>query len=187
MGNFYVNFSVKSTDQPRVADLLREAGRVAIIMPPHNGFTVVFDQEADSQAVEPILEVGTMLSRQLAPVIAFLNHDDILCYWLFERGELVDEYNSCPDYFAEEEEADAEQGGDPRLLCRVLGAEASPGGVGEILRGETTFAVHQHQRLAAALGLPSWSVGMGYEYAERGELDKFDPNELNPDEIIRLQ
>jgi hypothetical protein len=37
-----------------------------------------------------------------APVIAFLVHDsDFFCYWLCDRGELLDYYNSCPGYFGE--------------------------------------------------------------------------------------
>jgi hypothetical protein len=184
MGNFYVNFSVKGAGQKRVADTLSRAGRTAIITRPQNGYVVAYDEEADSQAVEPILAVGGLLSCEVGnPVLAVLNHDDdILCYWLFESGELTDSYNSCPDYFGEGEDGPAEQGGDARKLCTSLGTDTDPVGVEVILRGDHVFAVEQHQQLADALGLPSWSVGSGYNYVDSCELD----DELGVDGLIRV-
>jgi hypothetical protein len=175
VGNFYVNFSVKAAEPKRVADVLRSAGRVALVTPAQRGAVVVYEEEADTQATGPILDVGALLSRAVdAPVLAVLNHDDdILCYWLFERGALVDAYNSRPDYFG----GAGEQGGDARRLCDVWGGD--PVLVEAVLRSEHTFALQQHQQLAEALGLPLWSVGFGYRYVTAGELmGVFDEGEL---------
>ncbi len=182
MGNFYVNFSVRTPDQQRVADALRRARRVALVTPSQNGYVVAYDELADSQATEPILLVGGLLSREMqSPVLAVLNHDDdILCYWLFEQGQLTDAYNSRPDYFGEEE-GEADQGGDAQRLCAALQAGAAPSAVEDVLRSEHVFAVHQHQQLADLLGLPSWSVGLGYRYAAEGELEE----ELGGGQLIR--
>ncbi len=184
MGNFYVNFSVKGAEQQPVADALRRAGRTAIVTPPQNGYVVVFDEEADSQAVEPILEVGGLLSREVSsPVLAVLNHDDdILCYWLFEGGELTDSYNSRPDYFAPSEGESDEQGGDAGKLCSSLAVDSDPAAIEAILRGDHVFAVEQHQSLAEALGLPHWSIGYGYSYVADGELD----DEMDVDRLVHV-
>lgn len=32
--------------------------------------------------------------------------DDVFCYWYYRGGQLVDRYNSCPDYFGETQEGD---------------------------------------------------------------------------------
>jgi hypothetical protein len=174
VGNFYVNFSVRTPDQQRVADVLRAAGRVAVVTPPHGGYVVACDEEADTQATEPVLRVGELLSREArAPVLAVLNHDDdILCYWLFEGGQLTDSYNSRPDYFGDGDgDGEPEQGGDAGRLCTALGSAAAPAAVDALLRGEHVFAVDQHQQLAGLLGLPPWSAGLGYRYATEEDLE----------------
>lgn len=181
MGNFYVNFSVKGAAPRQVADILERAGRRAIVTPSHGGYVVAYDEEADSQATRPILSVGSLLSREAGrPVLAVLNHDDdVLCYWLFEGGELADSYNSNPDAFDEEEGAPPWQVGDAEKLCASLVPAADPAAVEAILRGDYVFAVDRHEQFAEALGLPSWSVGFGYGYVADGELeDDMDVSQL---------
>lgn len=182
MGNFYVNFSVKTANQQSVADVLRQAARVAIVSTPLKDYVVVYDEEADSQATDPILYVGSLLSEQTqAPVLAALNHDDdILCYWLFVQGQLTDSYNSRPDYFAEVE-GKTEQGGDASRLCAALQPSATASEVEEVLRGDHMFAVEQHAKLAELLGLPLLSVGYGFEYASEEFSEK-----INAGEMIRI-
>jgi len=184
VGNFYVNFSVKVAESRQVADALERAGRRAIVAPPQRGYVVVYDEEADSQAMEPILTVGGLLSREVdRPVFAVLNHDDdILCYWLFEGGELVDSYNSNPDAFDEEEGAPAWGTGDAETLRASLNSAADAAAIEAILQGDYVFAVDRHEQLAEALGLPPWSVGLGYGYLADGELD----DEMDPGELIHV-
>lgn len=193
MGNFYVNFSVKRPNQQQVADILRRRQRTALVTPAIGEYVVVFDEEADSQDDKSIQAVGEFLSRETqAPVFAVLNHDDdILAYWLFVDGQLIDFYDSAPDYFEggafgnyeEDETEDKEQGGDARTLCTALAATSSPEQVERILRGDYVFAVERHEKLAAVLGLPDWSVGSGYRYvAENGEL----PDDLDEEQLVRV-
>src|SRR5258708_3151305 len=101
MGSFYVNFSVKSTNQSVIRTALQQARRTAMVSPSIDGYTVVYDRGADTQDDAEILAVGTLLSQGVAaPTLAVLNHDDdILYYWLFENGTLTDTYNSNPGYF----------------------------------------------------------------------------------------
>jgi hypothetical protein len=174
VGNFYVNFTVKDTEQKPVAEILQRAGRSAFIAPPQDGCVVVYDEAAEAQAEETIHEVGTLLSSATGqPVVAFLNHDDdILCYWLFEGGEATDSYNSNPDYFSDDdpEPESIEQGGDVERLCTALRSGADRAAVDALLREDHIFAVEKHKKLAEALGIPTCSVGFGWSSAARGEL-----------------
>src|SRR5262245_14091137 len=117
MGNFYVNFTTRGPDQASVAKSLRSAKRKAIVGPSLDALTVFYDEQSDTQDDSEIRAVGETTSRDLnAPVLAVLNHDDdILAYWLFDKGKLVDEYNSCPGYFGDGD--DTPSGGDAEKLC----------------------------------------------------------------------
>lgn len=186
MGNFYTNYTLRGPSQEDVAAAL--AGRDAIVTPEHNGCVVVFDEESEAQDPEIIAELATHLSgRFLCPLLVVTNHDDdILFYQLFLNGELTDEYDSTPDYFeGGMEGADHDpEGGDTEKLCAAFGVKRTKR-VEKILRkaafdGDAyAFAVERHGDLAEALGLPSFSVGMGYRSVATGELsDEVPEGEL---------
>lgn len=171
MGNFYVNFCVRTTNRDGVITALQQANRTAYISNVPEKYIVVCDKEADTQDDNEILNVGKLLSRELsAPTLGVLNHDDdILCYWLFENGVVTATYNSCPDCLGEVVEAD-----NPNIpyLCSVFGMPALVDTLEEILEGddEEIFAIEIHEALAEALQLPLWSVGIGFNYITKGEL-----------------
>src|SRR5205823_4660728 len=86
--------------------------------PAKNGWVTVYDEASDGQNEKVLRSLGEALSKQLdTVVIACLVHDsDIAMYWLFDRGHLVDEFNSAPDYFSK---------ADSKTRARVRGrAEA---------------------------------------------------------------
>jgi hypothetical protein len=186
MGNFYVNHTVRAP-QDRVTTLLEREGHTAFMSPTVNGYTVVCDRHCDDQDMSAIRSLGRKLSASLnSPVVAFLNHDDdVLCYWLFEEGELIDEFNSCPDYFDEDDADDLDDEdetasgpafmSDGEELCRALGRSDVHERVGSILaEPHRVFVSETHRDLVRTLGLPSWSVGAGYRYVAEGdaELDR---------------
>jgi hypothetical protein len=176
MGKFYVNFSVKSTDVQQVAAVLREAGRKAIVSPPQAGYVVVYDEETDGQALSSIVQLGQWLSTSLnVPTIAVLNHDDrILRYWLFDKGVIVDAYDSRPDYFKkffldlneedddELKEVDATQISRPEKLKDCLKSNLDLAKVKKILRNKYPTETSRHQAFFTELGLPDWTVGVGF-------------------------
>jgi hypothetical protein len=200
MGSFYVNFSVKQNDPQPIVDTLKRARLKAIVTPPSNGFVVVCEEKSDRQDTKAIEEVGGLLTREVAaPVFAILNHDDdILCYWLFDQGRLVDKYDSCPDYFGPSEElilktgGDVQQlcemlsvpsGGDAQQLCEMLSVPSAVDEVERILRADHyVFALDRHSALVEVLGLPSYTIGWGYRYVVRGTI----PDGLKPDQLIRV-
>ena len=61
--------------------------------------------------------------------------------------------------------------------------------VEKLLRGKHLFAVDQHTELAKALGLPSYSVGLGYDYVKdlvtAGEELEEDEYDLDPSQLIQ--
>ena len=202
MGKFYVNFSVKSTDQQKIAAVLRDSGRIAIVSPPQLGYVVVYDEETDRQALSSIVQVGTLLSESVnAPVLAVLNHDDrILRYWLFEKGAIVDAYDSRPDYFNkffldlneddddEMKDIDTTQISRPEKLKDCFKSNLDLAKVKKILRNKYPSETTRHQVFAIELGLPDWSVGVGYYDVSKlkKEIVKKGVINLNEQEFIQI-
>jgi len=175
MGNFYVNYTIHSKDQPGVINALN--GRNAFVTPSKNGSIVVFDEASDSQDPDLITKLGEQLSKSLdAAVLVVLNHDDdILWYSLFEKGKCIDEYDSSPGYFDPDGEPQNPSGGEAEKLCAAFGCHDIQG-VEKVLRKSSydedgyTFAVERHEDLVNVLNLPDFSVGFGYTYIVHGEL-----------------
>lgn len=188
MGNFYTNYTLRGPSQQEVAEAL--AGRSAIVTPQQDGCVVVFDEQSDEQVSEVISKLARELSGKLhCPVLAVLNHDDdILWYQLYWKGELSDEYDSCPGYFDSIEEPSGPAGGEARKLCAAFGS-SNVAQVERILRKSPfdedgfAFEIERHTELARALGLPAFAVGGGFSYVSDGEL----PDGLSEDDLLRTE
>ncbi len=177
MGNFYVNYTIRSTDQSKAIKAL--SGRNAFVTSPKEGALVVFDEASDTQDKAIILDLGTMLSQSLgASVLAVLNHDDdVLWYGLFEKGECTDEYDSSPGYFDQDGEPQAPSGGNAEKLCAAFGSH-SVDETQRILAKSSydddgcLFAFERHRDLVKVLKLPDSAVGFGYAYIAQGEIPR---------------
>lgn len=153
MGSFFVSFHVRSTDRPGVAAAVQKrAGGHSRILEPLDGWISFYEQQASSQDDSWITKLlGHISADVTAPAIAFLCHDsDVACYWLFDRGRLVDSYNSCPGYF--DDGPTEPQGGDVKLLAEYA-RNTSADELAEILKDDPTFADDIIVRLAEALGI----------------------------------
>ena len=187
MGNFYVNYTVKHSDHKAVAEVL--SGRSAYLTHPKDGCIVVIDKQSDEQNPDEITELGVLMSKKLScPVLSVLNHDDgILWYRLFDCGEVMDTYDSAPDYFDPGEEPADPEGGDACKICSAF-SSGNNLAVENILRKSSfdddgyIFAMDRHADLVSALGLPAYSVGLGYNYAEQGDL----PPGMKEDDLIKV-
>lgn len=173
MGNFYTNITLRTSDQDAVVDYLNRAGRTAFVSPVYQGFVCVFDEVCDSQDDGEIVNLCKDLSTRLKCVaISVLNHDDdIFWYQLYESGVLLDTYDSCPGYFGGGSQALKPSGGNPEVLCKVFATPGREEEIKAILTGPATFAVERHMALFETLGLPTFSVGAGYNYIEEGDCD----------------
>src|SRR5918996_1066299 len=180
MGSFYVNYTVRSADQAAVVKALK--GRSAYVTPVKDGALVATDEEAETQEIDAVREVGKLLSTSLkTQVLAVLNHDDdMLWYGLFDQGRLTDEYSSAPDYF--EGGDDPPAGGDARKLCAAFGRAGSEKALESILKkSDYVLAMERHLDLVQALGLPAFAVGCGFSYLEEGEL----PEGLGESDLLK--
>lgn len=173
MSNFYTNFTLYKTEPKRIVKSLRGMEREAYVSKPQGDYLFVYDKACDDQDEEEIKQVGQRLSRDLnVPVFAVLNHDDdILCYWLFDQGRVLDQYNSNPGYFDGEE--GGPKGGNADLLAQAFSALKRRETIETILQGnedEYPFAIDRHEALAQALGIPFDYSCLGYNYIETEDL-----------------
>ena len=188
MGSFYTNVTLRTTDRDSVRQQLTAAGRRAYISPPMAGAVVVFDQACEEQDPTEVDALTSLLSQRCAcPALAVVIHDDdIFWYGLYEKGALVDEYTSAPDYF--EGGGASPAGGDATRVCAAFarpGVEAELHGIlhrAKDVADAYTFETERHAAFVQVLGLPSAAVGTGYNYLEAGEL----PDDLTLEELVRV-
>jgi hypothetical protein len=184
MGNFYVNYTVRSSDTAALYDALR--GRAAAMTPIDNQCIVVFDKTSESVEPSAVALLAQRLSQATnAPVLAALVYDDdVLMLFLCEHGMLKDSYCSNPDFTGDVEQKWA---GDAVKLAAAFGVNETER-IDRILRKSPSdedgyvFETDRHAALVAALGLPTAAVGYGYGYASQGEL----PEHLSPDQLIHV-
>lgn len=100
MGRFYTNVTVRGTGQAQVADAVGASRYRAWISPAVAGLTIVCESRSESQNLNTWHRVARKLSLDLVcPALAVMNHDDsVLLYALYDRGELIDQYDSNPDF-----------------------------------------------------------------------------------------
>jgi hypothetical protein len=186
MGNWYTNICVKGARQPDVAAALDELGRRAYLTPDLGGWIVIYDQESDKFDLNELESLALTISARLActALACFNADDDVLWLGIYENGKLSTRYTSAQKHF--------EDGGEfpiipevAEVLCRIFQTPEKDEQVRRILRRPhgflgllSTFSririayvveVLRHSDLAEALGIPLASVGLGYEYVNRGE------------------
>jgi hypothetical protein len=125
------------------------------VEPQKNGWTSLFEQQASDQDDRWIRELASGLSADLGvPAIAFLVHDsDIACYWLFQDGSLLDEYNSHPDYFDDRPGDSGPSGGDADVLLPFCHRGVGRDDLVSILNQNSIFAENIVEGIAGALGI----------------------------------
>jgi hypothetical protein len=189
MGSFYTNVALRGPDQRQILQALIQADRVAYVSPTVDGFTVIYDKETEDQEEGVLKALASQLSKRFAcPALAALVHDsDVFMYWLFEAGDLVDEFDSAPDYFGSSEESSLSCGGDAERLCAAFGVEEAvpemaalfesveaanfdeDWSVDDWFGADFLFAEDIHDELARILRMPTFVLS-GYTYIEAGEL-----------------
>jgi hypothetical protein len=172
MGLFCVNFHFRTTDDKALSNALdgRKVRRYRVV-PGKTGWTSLYEEQATEQDEGRIRELGAGLSKDLhVAAIAFLVHDsDIACYWLFDNGQLLDHYNSDPDYFGNSDSPRNPAGGRPDILARYCRKGVREEELAAILGEEnvraTTFAEDVIRRLAKALGISPGLANADYRDA----------------------
>lgn len=161
MGNFYCNFTTRGPSTDEISRVLNENHRAAYVTPTLGGKTVIFDQAADKLDPSEIDTVGAMLSRELkCPALAaVVADDDELWLALYEAGERRVEYSS----------RGANRGA--YAFSRAFGRAWIFPLIWVLLQWPYfIFESWRHGLIAKALGVPGWSVAMGFRYIQQDEL-----------------
>jgi len=171
LGNFYFNYTLKGPKSDRVARSLK--GHRTLVTPEQNGCVVVFIDTPFRQDMDPQLAVR--LSDEFdCPLLSITDHDDdILFFQLYRSGQLIDEYNSAPDYFERSKRSPrGPTGGDAALLCKTF-AHGTAHNVERILRANSdTYMLEwrRHQDLVTALNLSTYAVGLDFDYVMKDDI-----------------
>src|SRR5208282_4766682 len=108
MGLFCASLHFRAADDKALfAALSRRGVAHGHVLPAKNGWVTLYEQQASQQDDGWIRRLARNLSKDLqVAAIAFLVHDsDFACYWLFDNGRPIDAFNSCPDYFKNDDAA----------------------------------------------------------------------------------
>jgi hypothetical protein len=182
MGAFIVNVNVRSQDRQAVERAVAALNpSAAWVTDSKNGWVTVYDEEASTQDDRRIRELSEHLSEAVgAPAIAFLVHDsDFVCYWLCDGGRVIDEFNSCPDYFGDDfgEDSDedgdpGERGGRPEVLVKYCAQGKQLADVERELRAKRPlFADEQLAELAGLLGIDEERANADFMFISAGEVN----------------
>jgi hypothetical protein len=157
MGAFFVNFHLRSENDAAVRQAVAEIGARRIrVGSPSDGWASIYEERASSQEEDWIARFTQELSFRLGTAcVAFMVHDsDIARYWLSDRGQLLDEYNSTPDYFEEVSAAEKQRvQGRPEVFLRYCRPGVTGREIETVLRAEVVFAEDTIQQLAGFLGI----------------------------------
>jgi ribosomal protein S18 acetylase RimI-like enzyme len=119
-----------------LATFLPRLGRTerSEVSPAKNGWVTVTDELCDRDRSAQ-RRLGAELSERLGvPVVALaLEEEEVVRFLLFDRGRMVDEYLSVPDYYGELNKADElSLAANPTLVARLTGAD--PGRIRAVAR-----------------------------------------------------
>jgi hypothetical protein len=157
MGLFCANFHFRTDDHAALsAAAAKRKFADCRVLPAKNGWVSLYDERSSQQDDERIRDLAKNLSKDLkTPAIAFMVHDsDIACYWLYDSGKLLDEFNSSPDYFDDDGGTGAPaSGGKTTVLIRFCRPGVTEEQLAEILHDDPTFAESIVERLVDALGI----------------------------------
>jgi ribosomal-protein-alanine N-acetyltransferase len=177
-GPSYGSIHVQTDDLAAVERAIRQfvprlpgGSRGSVVVPPRNGWTAVYDELCDR---EPALKrrLARELSDRTGAVVLSLGVEEgeVVRYDLFERGRVVDEYLSVPEFHGPRPPGEVVSlAANPTLLGRLTGAD--PSVIRSVARtgrspAELPPASQLLADVASALGL----VGGDHGYAEAAKL-----------------
>jgi hypothetical protein len=142
--------------------------RGSVVLPPRDGWTSVYDELCDREP-EMLRRLGRELSDRMGAFVLVIGAEEgkVVRYVALERGRVVDEYLSVPEYYGPLPPGEViALGANPRLMARLTGAD--PNRVRELAQTARTPRELPPARdllaeLVDALGIPGGTHG--YEEA----------------------
>ena len=164
MGGFYGSTQLRTTDRPRVLAaaeaVARELNIKCLVGPALNGWVGVFPERHGQDHT-----VGERLAAAVGghALHLLVHDDDVLAYWLWHDGQLVDRYWSAPGYFGDENAAEEEPlVGDPERFAFLLDAPGRATFAKLVdRRSEATFEIERLRKLGRLLAIEN--VHLSYE------------------------
>jgi hypothetical protein len=157
MGAFVANLHVRTDQRDAIRQNLTQLGVSDYrLTAPQRGWISIYERQASTQDEAWIEHLARELSSRLkSPCVAFLVHDsDIARYWLCDNGQLLDEYNSIPDYFDQASAAERQRlRGQSDVFLRYCQPTVTRSQVEQVLRTDVTFAEDTVRQLAEFLGI----------------------------------
>lgn len=184
MGLFCVNLHFRTADDRALAAALQSRGIARYrVAPARGGWTSLYEERSSQQDDNRIRALTGGISRDLrVPAIAFMVHDsDVACYWLYDKGQLLDEYNSCPDYF-DSQRPTGSATGRPEVLLRYCRNGVLANELADILAKETVFAENVIEQLADALGIDQGRALQDYRDRDEDGPDGRDSDDEDGDD-----
>jgi hypothetical protein len=117
MGGFYDSIHAKTESYNLIKDILTELSKSKelkfYLAPVINGWISLFPNNYWQETL------ACEISRRV------VYDDDIFRYLYYRSGELIDEYNSCPDYFGEEVSTKDKKRlkGNPEVFIELVGSK----------------------------------------------------------------
>jgi hypothetical protein len=138
----------------------------SVVAPPRNGWVSVYDELGDRDP-EMLRRLGRELSDRMGAVVLLLGleEEQVVRFVLFERGRIMDEYLSVPEFHGELPPGDViALSANPTVVARLTGADA-----GEVRRvvqtakrpDELPPATELLAQVAAVLGVEGAEHGYG--------------------------
>jgi ankyrin repeat protein len=170
MGASFANYQVRTADT--AACLKAVAGLVhlrALVTNARKGWITVYDEKSEAQDADELRRVAKGLSTRLATdVFAFMLHDsDVFIYILYQKGKLIDQFNSQPDYFGSVPAAERKKwAGDFKKLLRLAPKGTSLPKIQKALGKSPLFHDHVVTAFASVMGMDAERAGTGFKYVQ---------------------
>jgi hypothetical protein len=132
LGRSFGSIHIQTDDLEAVVRAVREyvprlpgGSRGSVVASPRNGWTAVYDELCDREPAM-LRRLARELSDRLGAVVLLLGveHEAVVRFVLFERGRVMDEYASVPDFHGPIAPGDAVAlAANPTVVARLTGAE----------------------------------------------------------------
>jgi hypothetical protein len=167
MGGHYGSIHIRTDDQDEVRiaveNLHHPNTQRFYIAPPIKGWVTVFPENNGQDHTVAEALVAKLPNKTI--IYCAVHDDDIFAYWFFENGKLSDAYNSCPEYFGDENRPP--RGGNATAFANLLPPQKITRLQKLLDEQRYDFELERQDKFAEILGLPNTAAA--YEYIEAND------------------